>query len=157
MIHLVLVQPEIPQNVGTLARTAHCFGATLHVIGPLGFVLDDRRLKRAGMDYLTQSPLVYHTSWAAFEPLLATQEHQGGRMIALVSQGGIPYGEMEFHPQDILCAGSESVGLAPDIIGRSTLRASIPMPGGGRSLNLAIASSIVLAQACCQTHHLGRP
>jgi tRNA (cytidine/uridine-2'-O-)-methyltransferase len=149
-MHLVLYQPEIPQNVGTLARTASCFGVALHVIGPLGFVLSDRRLHRAGMDYIHQRPLTSHSSWQAFQKVYGEQRQKGGRLLALVARGGIPYTDFAFHTQDMICGGPESTGLPSGVTDQAQGCLSIPMPGGGRSLNLAIACSIVLAEACRQ-------
>ncbi|MGL6187695.1 MAG: tRNA (cytidine(34)-2'-O)-methyltransferase [Holosporales bacterium] len=156
-MHLALYQPEIPQNVGTLARMSACFNLSLHLIGPLGFLLSNRHLLRAGMDYLRETPPCVHLSWKAFQPILHTQREKGGRLISLTSRASSAYTDFVFHPEDVLCGGSESIGLPDFLIQEAEASLSIPMPGGGRSLNLAIACALVTGEALRQTQGFFRP
>lgn len=149
-MHLALYQPEIPQNVGTLARTGACLKVPLHLIGPLGFVLSNKHLQRAGMDYIEQADLLTYSSWEAFQPFRTLQKTKGGRLIVLSVQASLSYLNFSFHPEDILCAGSESMGLPPSIAQQAEVQLCIPMPGKGRSLNVAIACALVLGEALRQ-------
>lgn len=142
MFQLALYQPEIPQNTGTLIRLSACLGFPLHVIEPLGFIWDDRRLKRSMMDYYTQADIHRHSSYEAF---CATT--QTARKILVDTQGECPYDEFIFQESDILLMGRESCGVPTDVFNRCAEKIYIPMQSKLRSLNLAIASSIVIGEA----------
>lgn len=148
-MHLVLFQPEIPQNVGTLIRFGACMGVPLDIIEPCGFLFTDKRLKRSGMDYEEMASVQRFVSWQDF---CAT--HQEGRRVAVIPGAPQRYVDFKFSPSDFLIMGQESVGLPPYIVGECHEAISIPMKPGQRSLNLAIAAAIVTTEALRQTHQL---
>lgn len=146
MLHVVLVEPEIPPNTGNIARLCLAAGARLHLVGPLGFSIDDRSLKRAGMDYWHQCDI---HQWENF------QEFQAGadcsRVYLLTTKTRRPYWDAPFQENDALVFGRESRGLPESLLAEhpdSCL--TIPMQPGARSLNLATAAGIVLFEAVRQ-------
>lgn len=144
-LHIALHEPDIPQNAGALMRLAACLGATLHVIEPCGFVLDDRRLRRAGMDYLDSLDLRRHASWERFRAA------PPGRLVLLTTRASVPYLDFAFRPGDVLLLGSEGAGV-PDAVHEAVeARVRIPMRPGMRSLNVALAAAMVLGEAIRQT------
>ena len=142
MPHLVLYQPEIPQNAGNIARTAAALGWPLHLIRPLGFRLKDPRLKRAGLDYWPHVDLRLHDSWEAFGESLP----QGVRVWAFSAKGKTSLYQVRFQPEDYLLFGPETRGLPPEVLGRFP-DVHIPMPGPVRSLNLAVAVGVAAYEA----------
>ena len=144
-MHLALYQPDIPQNVGTLLRLGACLNVSIHVIEPCGFLMGDRKLKRAGMDYIDTAALIRHTSWTTY------QAAPKGRIIALVPRIGTSFLDFTFQASDHLLLGQESIGLPDDITASADHVVSIPMHHGNRSLNVAIAGAIVLSEALRQT------
>lgn len=149
-MRLALYQPDIPQNTGTILRLAACFGVPVDLIGPYGFVWDDRRLRRAGMDYLLESEPVHHRSWEAFREVQA----ENGRQVLLTTQGAVPYQDFTFQLDDILLLGRESAGVPPEVHAAADARVVIPMQPGMRSINVAMSAAIVLSEALRQTHQL---
>lgn len=150
-MHLVLFQPEIPQNVGTLMRFAACMGISLDIIEPCGFLFTDKHLKRAGMDYLELATTHRFASWKTF-----CEERQKARRVAITPSASQLYTNFAFQPSDLLIMGQESVGFPPDIIDDCHETVAIPMIPGRRSLNLALAAAIVTTEALRQTHQLPR-
>lgn len=145
VLEIVLYQPEIPQNTGTIARTCALLGARLHLIRPYGFILSARSLQRSALDYFEHVQLLEHASWAAFEASLPGN----ARVFTLSGQGASVYSDAGFQRGDYLVFGRESDGLPPKILEHSpSLR--IPMPGAGRSLNLAVSVGIVAFEAARQ-------
>ncbi len=144
-MRLALYQPDIPQNAGNILRLAACFGVGVDVIEPCGFHLDDRHLRRAGMDYLEMAEITRHAGWADF----AAQTD--GRLIALSTGGDTPFTDFAFRAEDILLFGRESAGLPADVLGAAEARLRIPLRPGARSLNVASAAAIALAEALRQT------
>lgn len=149
MLHVALWEPEIPPNTGNIARLCAATGATLHLIGRLGFRLDDRSLRRAGLDYWPDIDVRRHNSLADFEADLP-----GGRMFCCSARGQMPYTSATFQAGDVLLFGGESFGLPEEVLQRHAARTLvIPMPAGKvRSLNLASAVGIVLYEALRQLH-----
>lgn len=145
-IRLALYQPDIPQNTGNMIRTAACLGVGIDIVEPAGFVFSDRRLRRAGLDYLAQADLVRHESWAAFMAARADR-----RLVLLSAQGEQTYSKFPFRPDDILILGQESVGVPEKVRRTVAARVSIPMRTGMRSLNVAVAAGMVLGEALRQT------
>jgi tRNA (cytidine/uridine-2'-O-)-methyltransferase len=145
-MRLVLVNPEIPQNVGTLLRAAACLSFGVDLIEPLGFLWSNRYLRRAGMDYLDQAAYRKH---ASFE-LYCAQKPPEVRTIALVPQATQSYLDVTYQPNDHLWVGSESCGFLPHIQAKATLEVRIPMRGECRSLNMAIAAMVVMGEALRQ-------
>lgn len=146
-MELALYQPDIPQNTGTLMRLAACMKIKLHIIEPCGFVLSDKNLKRAGMDYMGQVDLVRHTSWEAFKE--ATKDK---RLVLMTTKTDLPYTEFEYQKNDILIAGRESAGVPDSVHNECTSRVTIPMTAETRSLNIAIASAMILGESLKQTN-----
>jgi tRNA (cytidine/uridine-2'-O-)-methyltransferase len=147
MLHIALLEPEIPPNTGNIARLCAATGATLHLIGRLGFRLDDRELRRAGLDFWPDVQLIRHASLRDFELALPK-----ARILCFSARGAIPYTRAAYRDGDCLLFGKESVGLPPEVLSRFTDRTfGIPMPSGKvRSLNLATAVGIVLYEALRQ-------
>ncbi|HVK12886.1 MAG TPA: tRNA (cytidine(34)-2'-O)-methyltransferase [Gemmataceae bacterium] len=141
MLHVALYEPEIPPNTGNVARLCAATGATLHLVGRLGFRTDDRSLKRAGLDYWDAVDLRTHPDFAAFEAAVGP-EH----VVCIETPATRPYTRVEWRPGDCLVFGSESKGLPAEVRERYTGRTfGIPMPTGKvRSLNLATAVGVVL-------------
>ena len=147
--HIVLVAPEIPQNTGTIGRLAVSTDAVLHLVDPLGFSLEDKYLKRAGLDYWRFLDLRRHPDW---EDFLGTLE-KDARLFFFSTHGEKSYFDETYRPGDYLVFGKESAGLPREFYKRyRELLRVIPMPGEhSRSLNLANAVSIVLYEALRQT------
>lgn len=146
-MRLALFEPDIPQNTGTLLRLAACFAVPVDLIGPFGFVLDDRRLRRAALDYAAQATICRHESWAAF---LARRD-TGSRLVLLTTRGGAMLHRFTFAAGDTLLLGRESAGVPGFVHQRAEARVRIPMREGVRSLNVAVAGAIALAEALRQT------
>lgn len=144
MFHIVLYQPEIPPNTGNVVRLCVNAGARLHLIHPLGFALDDRRLRRAGLDYSERALLRTHASLQAFRG-----EVGPGRVLACSSRARRPHDQIDYRPGDALLFGPETRGLPIELMEElgpeHCLR--IPMVAGNRSLNLSNAVAIVLYEA----------
>ncbi len=153
MISLVLYQPDIPQNTGTMLRLCACLGVDVHVIEPTGFDLSDRALRRAGMDYLVQVPLIRHLSWDEF---VAWRARSGRRLVLATTQGALPYSEFGFRPDDLILMGRESAGAPERVHAAADARVTIPMVAGMRSLNVATAAAMMLGEALRQTNTFPR-
>ena len=147
MPDLVLFQPDIPQNTGTLLRLGACLGITVHLIEPAGFPLSDHALKRAGMDYLERAALHRHLTVEAFE---AWRRAEGRRLVLLTTRGAIDHTACAFSNTDLLMLGRESVGVPETVHAAADLRVRIPMVAGMRSLNVAISGAVVLGEALRQ-------
>lgn len=145
-MRLALYEPDIPQNAGALLRLAACLGLAVDLIEPAGFVLSDRKLRRAGMDYIDMAPLRRHDSWSAFERTAS------GRLVLLTTRGDRPYTDFRFAADDILLLGRESAGVPDTVHARAEARLRVPMVAGARSLNVALAAAMVLSEALRQTN-----
>src|SRR6266446_2038644 len=150
MLQVALWEPEIPPNTGNIARLCAATGCPLHLIGRLGFRLDDRSLKRAGCDYWPAVDVHMHESLTAFESTLERPE----RLFCLSAHAERPYTDISFAKGDVLLFGPETRGLPEEVLGRHRERTFvIPMPAGKvRSLNLATAVGIVLYEGLRQLH-----
>lgn len=144
-MRLALFEPDIPQNAGALLRLGACLGVPLDIIEPCGFLLDDKRLKRAGMDYMDQVDFKRHSSWQAF------QAQRSSRLILLTTAGDVPYAAMTFQASDTLLVGRESAGVPTPVHQAADARVVVPMRPGMRSLNVALAAAMVLGEALRQT------
>jgi tRNA (cytidine/uridine-2'-O-)-methyltransferase len=144
-MRLALYEPDQAGNVGTIIRLAACLGVPLDVIEPCGFPFSDRALKRAGMDYTELAAVTRHSGWAAFEAGLP------GRLVLFTTAGAARLPEARFQPGDTLLLGSESSGVPEAVHARADLRVRIPQAEGTRSLNIAVAAGIGLAEALRQT------
>ena len=148
MFDVVLCQPEIPPNAGNVIRLCANAGCRLHLVEPLGFSMDDKQLKRAGLDYHEMVNVRVHRDWAACTAVL------GARRFALTSQGSVLYTDVAFQPGDAFVFGRESVGLPPDLLegfpAQNRLR--LPMIPRNRSLNLSNAVAVTVFEAWRQNH-----
>lgn len=145
--HIVLVEPEIPANTGNIARTCAATGAHLHLVRPLGFLTDDRTLKRAGLDYWNAVNLCYYDSFDEVQRKFA-----GRRFFPATTKGSRTYSEFSFQDGDLFVFGKETKGLPSDILAAypdTCIR--LPMTGDVRSLNLANSAAIVVYEALRQT------
>ena len=149
-MRLALYQPDQAGNVGTIIRLAACLGVPLDIIEPCGFPFSDRALKRAGMDYGEIAAVTRHSGWAAFEAALPR------RLVLFTTAGAVPLPEARFEPADTLLFGSESRGAPEEVHARAGLRVRIPQVEGTRSLNIAVAAGIALAEGLRQTELWGR-
>ena len=147
-MRLALFQPDIPQNTGTILRMAACFGMPVDVIGPPGFDMTDRALRRAGLDYIEHVDLTKHVSWHTY------QEQRTGRLILLTTKAATNYLDFGYQDTDTLLLGRESSGAPPEVHSAADAAVAIPIQPPLRSLNIAVAAAIVTGEALRQ---LGPP
>ena len=140
-MRIALFEPDIAGNVGTILRTAACFGVGVDLIEPMGFAYSDRALARAGMDYARAAQVVRHADWDAFRA--ATR----ARIVLATTAGAVPLSDMRFTADDVILLGSESTGVPPHVHAAVDARVRIPMRPGFRSLNVAASAAILLAEA----------
>lgn len=154
MFHVVLVEPEIPPNTGNIIRLCANAGAQLHLIEPLGFPLDDAKMRRAGLDYHEYVTMKVHRDWDAF---ITTQAPDPARMFALTTHGSTPFASLAFQPGDVFVFGSETKGLDPALRNSFALqqRIRLPMQPGNRSLNLSNTVAVVVYEAWRQHGYAG--
>jgi tRNA (cytidine/uridine-2'-O-)-methyltransferase len=153
MIRIALLEPDIPQNTGTILRLCACLGLAAHLIEPAGFPVTDRAFRRAGMDYLDQVQLVRHASWAAFE---TWRRAQTLRLVLFTTRGSVPYLDHAYRADDILLFGRESAGVPEAVHAAADVRLTIPMQPGLRSLNVAMAVAMAAGEAIRQTAKLDK-
>lgn len=142
-MRVALYQPEIAGNVGAVLRTAACLGVAVELIEPMGFAWDDKRVARAGMDYIEHVSVTRHADWAAFEA-------RAGRLVLLTTRGATPFHDFAFAADDVLLFGQEGAGVPEPVHARADARVVIPMAPPLRSLNLSVSVAIVLAEALRQ-------
>ncbi len=152
-MRLALLEPDIPQNAGALLRLAACLGVAVDLIEPCGFVLDDRRLRRALLDYGAMLALRRHVSWGAF---LADRDPQS-RLVLLTTSGDVALHRFGFTADDTLLLGRESAGAPQAVHDAADARVAIPLRPPARSLNVALAGAIALAEALRQTSLFPEP
>ncbi len=145
-MRLVVYQPDIAPNLGAMIRICACFGVALDIIEPCGFALSAKTLRRAAMDYATLAQTERHDSWEVFQ-----RNRSAGRLILLTTAAHETLWDFEFRPDDHLMTGRESAGVPKAVAQQCDGRLRIPMPGGGRSLNVAVSAGIALAEALRQT------
>jgi len=152
MFHLVLFQPEIPQNTGNIIRLCANVGSGLHLIHPLGFELDDRRLRRAGLDYHEWVSVREYPDLPSFQ-----QQMQPTRLLACTTRGTQNYNEVEYRTGDVLLFGPETRGLPQTVLDAlpPQQRIRIPLRPGNRSLNLSNAAAVILYEAWRQQGYSG--
>ena len=152
MIDIVLVEPEIPPNTGNVIRLAANSGARLHLVRPLGFSLDDKQLKRAGLDYHEYATMHVHGSWAEFRKSMA-----GRRMYAFTTAGTRLYTDVRYATDDVLVFGTEATGLSPAVLEdfAPDRRVRLPMRPGNRSINLSNAVAVGVFEAWRQLGFTG--
>ena len=149
MIEIALFEPEIPQNTGTLIRLSACFGIKINLIRPFGFIWDDRKLKRAGMDYIEKSDYEIFDSYSDFINYVSLSKR---RIIKLIPRVGVSFTKFEFKEKDIIMGGRESDGFPEYVNNDNNLSVNIPCKE--RSMNLAVATAIVTSEALRQINAL---
>jgi tRNA (cytidine/uridine-2'-O-)-methyltransferase len=147
-LRLVLFQPDIAANTGTLLRLAACLGVGVDLIEPAGFPMSDRAFRRAGLDYLEHVEIGRHVTFERFD---AARRAGGRRLIVLSTRGSLPYCDFAFAPSDLLLLGRESAGVPDTVRDAADAVLGIPMRAGLRSLNVAVAGAMVLGEAVRQT------
>ena len=147
-VELVLYQPDIPQNTGTLLRLGACLGVRLHIIHPTGFAFSDKTLKRGALDYLEHAEFIEHISYARFD---AWRAEAGKRLVLLTTKAEQSAYEATYRPDDLLMVGRESAGVPDAVAADADLKVRIPMRDGLRSINVALAATLVLGEAKRQT------
>ena len=143
-IRIALYQPDIAGNVGTILRIGACLGVVVDLIEPMGFAWSDRKLARAGMDYLSLGDVTRHVDWSAFEAAVT------GRIVLLSTKGAVRIDAATFAPGDVLLFGAESSGVPDHVHDRADLRVTIPLVPDRRSLNVAVAAAIATGEALRQ-------
>ena len=145
-MRIALFEPDIPQNLGAFIRLSACLAVPLEIIEPCGFPLDDKRIRRASLDYYDRARITRHASWAAF-----CRDRPPGRLVLLTTRGARTFPEVAFEPSDTLLLGRESAGVPDEVHDAAELRLRVPLQNGARSLNVALAASMVLSEALRQT------
>ena len=154
MFEIVLIAPEIPPNTGNIIRLAANTGCRLHLVEPLGFSMDDRQLRRAGLDYHEYAAVRRHASWAALQE---AEKPDPARCFAFTTHGTTPFAQMRWRGGDWLVFGNETAGL-PSAVRQSfasTQQVRLPMREGQRSLNLSNAVAVVVFEAWRQNGYSG--
>ena len=150
-MRIALYQPDIPQNTGTILRLAACLGIAVDIIGPAGFDMSDRSLRRAGLDYLDHVDLTRHESFDSFVAARAATASGVGRLVLLTSHATMLHCDFAFDGTDTLLMGRESAGVPDAVHAAADSRVRIPMRPGLRSLNIAVAAALVAGEAMRQT------
>jgi tRNA (cytidine/uridine-2'-O-)-methyltransferase len=149
-MQIVLYQPDLAHNLGSIIRLAACFDVPLHVVEPCGFPLDDKRIRQRSLDYGVHVPLIRHASWDAFH---AHCKASGGRLILSTTKTTHSLYDQAFQPSDWIMFGRERAGVPEDVHQCSDAHVRIPMSPIARSFNVAMAAAIVLSEAIRQTRH----
>jgi tRNA (cytidine/uridine-2'-O-)-methyltransferase len=145
-MRIALFEPDIPQNLGAFIRLSAGLAVPLDIIEPCGFPVDDKRIRRAAMDYYDLASITRHASWAAF-----CRDRPPGRLVLLTTRGAETLQHATFEPSDILLLGRESAGVPDAVHDAAGVRLRVPLQKGARSLNVALAASMVLSEALRQT------
>ena len=147
-VDLALYQPDIANNTGTLIRLGACLGTTIHLIHPTGFPFSPKALARAGLDYVDHASVQEHASWTAFD---AWRRDQARRLVLLTTKAETSAYAVGYRADDILMVGRESAGVPDAVADAADLRIRIPMRSGLRSINVALAATLILGEAKRQT------
>ena len=150
-MRLALLEPDIPQNTGAIARRAACLGLALDIIEPAGFPGSDRAFRRAGMDYLDRVEIRRHASFSAFD---AWRRQRGERLVLATTKAQRAYTDFAFAWPDIVLFGRESAGAPESVHASADARILVPMREGLRSLNVALAAAMIAGEALRQTGRL---
>ena len=145
MFNIALYQPDIPQNTAAIIRLCSCFGATLEIIEPCGFHLNDKRLKRVAMDYLNISKIITYKSYESF-----LIKKKNSRVILMTTKAKKNYNNFKFNLKDTILLGRESEGVPKNVHENSNERLKIPIKKKSRSLNVSMAAAIVLSEGLRQ-------
>jgi len=145
-MRIALYQPEIAGNVGAVLRLGACFGVAVDLVEPLGFAWDDRRVRRAAMDYIDHVAIRRHADFERFRSAVAP-----GRLVLLSTRAAASLYEADLRPDDVLLFGQESAGVPAEVAAACSLKVRIPIRAEVRSLNLATSAAIALSEALRQT------
>lgn len=145
-MRIALYEPEIAGNVGAVLRLGACLGAGVDLIEPMGFVWDDKRVRRAAMDYIDHVEIVRHASFAAFRETIGS-----ARLVLFTTKAEQSPYDFAFRPDDILLFGKESAGVPAEVAAACDARLRLPMRAGVRSMNLAMSAGLALGEALRQT------
>lgn len=148
---IVLYQPDIPGNAGTILRLGACLAMDVHIIGPAGFDLSHKALKRAGMDYLEIASLAEHVSWQSFEEWRAKEAR---RLVLASTRASLRYTDFNYRNDDLILFGRESAGVPESVHEAADCRVTIPMRPGARSINLALSVAMIAGEC---VRHFGVP
>lgn len=146
-LRIALYQPDIPGNTGTILRLAACMGIGVDIIEPAGFVLSDKNLKRAGMDYLASVTMTRHVNWQRFDEW---RLNEGRRLVLASTKAAERYTDFVYAENDILLFGRESAGVPDDVHNTADARIIIPMVEGQRSINVAMSAAMITGEALRQ-------
>ena len=149
MFNIALYQPDIPQNTAAIIRLCSCFNTTLEIIGPCGFYLNDKRLKRVAMDYLDKSKIITYSSYEKF-----LIKKKNSRVILMTTKAKKSYNNFKFIPKDTLLFGRESEGVPKIVHNKCYERLKIPLRKNARSLNIGMSVAITLSEALRQNSNL---
>ena len=141
-LHLAAYQTDLAHNLGSMIRLSACFGVTLDIIGPCGFPLSEKSLKEASLDYGEKCEMVLHSDWSNFKKTSTNR-----RLILLSTKAKKNLWDFDFNLNDTLIMGRETQGVTDEVYGQCDASVTIPMPGGGRSLNVAISAGIAISEA----------
>lgn len=147
-VELALYQPDIANNTGTLIRLAACFGTNIHIIHPTGFAFSARTLARAGLDYLDHASVIEHDSYAQFDQWRRAMNR---RLVLLSTKAKTSAYSVDYQDNDVLMMGRESAGVPNLVAEGADLQVRIPMREGLRSINVALAATLILGEAKRQT------
>jgi tRNA (cytidine/uridine-2'-O-)-methyltransferase len=145
-MRIALFEPEIAGNVGAIMRLCACLGAAVDLIEPMGFTWDDRRVRRAAMDYIDHVSVTRHASFAAFRETLGQS-----RLVLFTTKASAPAYDFAYRADDVLLFGKESAGVPPEVVAAADARVRLPMRAEVRSLNLATSAALALGEALRQT------
>jgi tRNA (cytidine/uridine-2'-O-)-methyltransferase len=145
-MHLALFEPDIPQNLGAFIRLSACLDVPLDIVEPCGFPLDDKRIRRAAMDYYDLATVVRHESWSAF-----CRMRTAGRLVLLTTKGDARFPDITFESADVLLFGRESAGVPDAVHAAAAVKLRVPLQKGARSLNVATTAAMVLSEGLRQT------
>jgi len=145
-MQLAVFQPDIPQNVGTLIRFSACMGVKLHIIEPCGFPIDEKKMRRAAMDYADKAEVIRHVGWEEFRV-----QNSEFRIILATTKAAKPYTKINYKKNDILLMGRESAGVPEEVHAAADERVLIEMQEGCRSLNIAVSAAMIAGEMIRQT------
>jgi len=144
-VRLASYQPDIALNLGSMIRLSTCFAIPIDVIEPCGFPFSVKALRRSAMDYADLADITRHNSWDSY-----LSDKPDGRIILMTTEGATPLWDFQFQENDTILMGRESAGVPPEVHNRADAAIIIPMPGGGRSLNVAMSAGIAAGEALRQ-------
>lgn len=149
-MRLVLFQPDIAQNTGTMMRLCACVDLPIDIIEPCGFIFNDKAMRRAGMDYLDMVDYRRHNSWADFLKYREEHPDEYGRIVLMTTKASQPYVDFKFQDNDIILMGRESAGVPEEVHQIADARVIIPMNENARSINVAVSATMVVGEALRQ-------